>query len=97
MDMPEGYKAFSNTKPIKAEHFETVRNWWNSRVEITDEDGNYKSRKYTKAEISTDNYNLDLCGFPHKVEEILSPDILIKEYFEKKEKLDAKIKNFSHK
>jgi type I restriction enzyme M protein len=93
MDMPEGYKAFSKTKSIKFEHFEPVRQWWNNRAEIADEDGNYKSKKYAKAEIIAGNYNLDLCGFPHKVEEILPPDILIKEYFEKKAKLDADIKN----
>jgi type I restriction enzyme M protein len=93
MDMPEGYKAFSKTKSIKSDHFEPVRQWWNNRTEISDEDGNYKSKKYAKAEIIAGNYNLDLCGFPHKVEEILPPDVLIKEYFEKKAKLDADIKN----
>jgi type I restriction-modification system DNA methylase subunit len=39
-------------------------------------------------------YRLDmLSGFPHEENEILPPDVLIKEYFEKKEKLDAKIKS----
>jgi len=93
MDMPEGYKAFSKTKPIQSKHFEPVREWWNNRVEIADEDGNYKSKKYSKAEITAGSYNLDLCGFPHKTEEILPPDVLIKAYFEQKEKLDTDIKN----
>lgn len=92
MDMPEGYKAFSKTKPIKLEHFQPIRNWWSNRQELQDEEGNYKSKKITKEELVAGSYNFDLCGFPHKVEEILEPDVLITEYFEKKEILDAKIK-----
>jgi len=93
MDMPKDRKAFSKTKPIELKHFDSAFEWWNNRTEITDEDGNYKSKKYTKAEIIAGNYDLDLCGFPHKVEEILPPNVLIEQYFEKKEKLDADIKN----
>lgn len=31
LDMPEGYKNFSKTKPMKSEHFNPVREWWTSR------------------------------------------------------------------
>lgn len=34
LDMPEGYKNFSKTKPMKAEHFNPVRDWWGNREEI---------------------------------------------------------------
>ena len=51
-----------------------------------------KAKKYTKAELIAGGYDFDLCGFPHKTEEILEPDVLIKEYFEKKEILDTNIK-----
>lgn len=35
LDMPEGYKHFSKTKPMKVEHFAPVVEWWNDRKEIT--------------------------------------------------------------
>jgi type I restriction enzyme M protein len=31
--MPEGYKAYNKTKPIKVEEFEPIKKWWNKRVE----------------------------------------------------------------
>ncbi|MBQ7478521.1 MAG: SAM-dependent DNA methyltransferase, partial [Selenomonadaceae bacterium] len=34
LDMPEGYKHFSKTKPMKPEHFQPVREWWDNRQEI---------------------------------------------------------------
>jgi len=92
MDKPIGYKHFSKMKPIKLEHFQPVRDWWIDRKDIVDEEGNFKAKKYTKAELIANNYDFDLCGFPHKTEDILEPEVLIKEYFEKKEKLDTNIK-----
>ena len=53
MDMPEGYKHFSKTKPMKSEHFDSVREWWDNRGEIKDaETDTYKSKYYTTAEIA---------------------------------------------
>ncbi len=37
LDMPEGYKHFSKTKPMKLEHFDPVVQWWNQRQEIVEE------------------------------------------------------------
>ena len=93
MDMPEGYKAFSKTKPIKLEHFNPIRAWLANREEMIDADGNPKAKKFTKEDIVTNSYDLDLCGFPHKVEEIFEPDVLINNYIEKKEVLNAGIKS----
>ncbi len=31
--MPEGYKAYSKTKPIRVEEFEDIKNWWKNREE----------------------------------------------------------------
>jgi len=31
--LPEGYKAYSKTKPIRIEEFGDIKNWWNNRVE----------------------------------------------------------------
>ena len=90
LDMPEGYKHFSKTKPMKLEHFRPVLDWWNHRKEI-DEDGNPKAKKYTVQEIMDGGYNLDLCGFPHEEEEILEPFKLIADYKKKRAALNAEI------
>lgn len=90
MDMPEGYKNFSKTKPMKLEHFTPVVEWWNNKQEINI-NGFDKAKKYSVAEIAECGYNIDLCGFPHEKEEILEPDELIKNYYTKKESLNIKI------
>ena len=92
MDMPEGYKHFSKTKPIEFKHFSKVIDWWNNKQEIKVEDF-YKSKKYTIQEIIDNNYNIDLCGYPHIEEEIFEPNELIKKYNEERTELDAKINN----
>lgn len=92
LDMPEGYKHFSKTKPMKSEHFDPVRAWWDDRQVIEDEDTEtFKSQCYTASEIAANGYNLDLCGYPHEEEEILPPLELIHEYQEKRASLNAEI------
>jgi type I restriction enzyme M protein len=92
MDMPEGYKHFSKTKPIKLEHFDPVRTWWDNRVEIQDEETDtYKAKLYSVQEVADKNYNLDLCGYPHEEVEILPPKELIQQYQEKRASFDADI------
>lgn len=91
LDMPEGYKHFSKTKPMKLEHFQPVLDWWNDRREIT-EDGFDKAKKFTAKELSEDlGYNLDQCGYPHEEEEILAPLDLIQRYEEQRASLNAEI------
>ncbi len=90
LDMPDGYKNFSKTKPMKLEHFAPVIDWWNHREEINI-DGFDKAKKYTADELATRNYNIDLCGFPHEEEEILPPKELIQQYQEKRASLNADI------
>ena len=90
LDMPEGYKNFSKTKPMKLEHFAPAVEWWNNRKEITIE-GFDKAKKYSAQEIADRNYNIDLCGYPHEEEEILPPDELIRQYQEKRASLNADI------
>ncbi len=90
MDMPEGYKNFSKTKPIELKHFDRVVAWWNKREEIV-VDGFPKAKKYTVEELAELNYNIDLCGYPHQEEEILAPQDLIKNYRERRASLDADI------
>lgn len=90
LDMPEGYKHFSKTKPMKLEHFLPVMDWWKDREEI-EEEGWPKAKKYTVEEIQEGGYNLDLCGFPHEEEEILDPMDLIKSYQEHRKELNHEI------
>lgn len=82
LDMPEGYKHFSKTKPMKLEHFAPVMEWWNNRKEITEE-GFDKAKKFTVQQLSEElGYNFDQCGYPHVEEEILAPKDLIQKYQE---------------
>lgn len=90
LDMPEGYKNFSKTKPMKSEHFNPVRDWWNNREEIVEEDFP-KAKKYTPKDFEELDYNFDQCGFPQEVEEILEPLELISKYNTEREKLNNKI------
>ena len=90
LDMPEGYKHFSKTKPMKLEHFAPVVEWWNNRREIAEE-GFDKAKKYTIAELQARNYDIDLCKYPHEEEEILPPKELIQQYQEKRASLNADI------
>jgi type I restriction enzyme M protein len=90
LDMPDGYKNFYKTKPMKLEHFAPAIEWWSNREEITI-DGFDKAKKYTAEELAERNYNIDLCGFPHEEEEILPPKELIQQYQEKRASLNADI------
>ena len=91
LDMPQGYKHFSKTKPMKLEHFQPVLDWWNDRREIT-QDGFDKAKKFTVHQLTQElGYNLDQCGYPHEEEEILAPLDLIHRYEEQRASLNAEI------
>lgn len=92
LDMPEEYKHFSKTKPMKLEHFADCIKWWNDRYDIQDKDTDtYKAKVYTLEEIVNRNYDIDLCGYPTVEEEVLSPEETILEYKEKRATLNTKI------
>lgn len=90
VDMPEGYKNFSKTRPMKLEHFNEALAWWANRDEI-EVDGFPKAKKYTINEIEERSYNIDLCGFPKEEAVILEPMDLIQVYQEKRASLNAEI------
>ncbi|REE67023.1 type I restriction enzyme M protein [Paenibacillus taihuensis] len=52
--LPEGYKNYSKTKPIRLEEFEVEKLWWNNRVE------NESAWRVNIEDIKRANYNLDL-------------------------------------
>lgn len=91
LDMPEGYKHFSKTKPMKLEHFQPVLDWWGDRKEL-EQDGFPKAKKFTVQQLTGElGYNLDQCGYPHEEEEILAPLALIRRYEEQRASLNAEI------
>lgn len=89
LDMPEGYKHFSKTKPMKREHFAPVDEWWDNRKPLPDKNedgentGTFKAQKYFFDDIEKNGYNIDLCGYPVEEKVILSPEETIKEFIEK--------------
>lgn len=90
VDMPEGFKHFSKTKPMQLEHFDSCVSWWGNRIEIKDtETDSYKSRAYTVKELADRGYDLDLCGYPTIEEEVLSPEETIRLFHEKRDALNA--------
>lgn len=90
LDMPEDYKNFSKTKPMKSEHFDPVREWWDNREEIIE--GNFsKAKAFTVQELAELDYNFDQCGFPQEEEEILEPMELITKYNKERKELNDKI------
>lgn len=92
VDLPERYKAFSKTKPMKLAHFDDCWDWWHNRQELLDEDGNSrKAACFTREELEAAGYNLDQCGYPQKVEEVLSPEETIANYRKRRAELDQAI------
>ena len=90
LDMPEGYKHFSKTKPMKLEHTAPISEWWNDRKEIIF-DGDEKSRCFSVKELVENDFNFDRCKFPKEEEEVLPPKQLLEEYYKKRKALEYQI------
>ncbi|WP_308589120.1 class I SAM-dependent DNA methyltransferase [uncultured Prevotella sp.] len=91
LDMPEGYKHFSKTKPMKLEHCQPIKEWWNDRKEIVDDEIGEKSRVFSAQQLLDMDCNFDQCKFPKNDEEILPPAELLADYFKKRKALDHEI------
>ena len=93
LDMPDGYKHFSKTKPMQRAHFAPCDAWWTHREVLPDADvpGAYKANVYTRGQIESGGWNLDLCGYPTVEEDILSPAETIRAFHERRDALNAKI------
>ena len=92
LDMPEGYKHFSKTKPMRTEHCQPVVDWWNNRQEIIDTENNdEKSRCFTAQQLLEMDCNFDQCKFPKDEEEILPPAELLADYYKKRAALDHEL------
>jgi type I restriction enzyme M protein len=70
--LPQGYKKYTKTKPVKLQDFEELKSWWNDRVE------NEQAYKVDIDTIKANNYNLDVKN-PHKseTEEELTTDEIL--------------------
>ncbi len=90
MDLPEGLRAFSKTKPVTHEHFKVVKEWISNPIEIIDENGFEKAKSYTKDELFKDSkISLDYCKYPTVVEEIGDPKEMIEAYLEEKKNIES--------
>lgn len=87
LEMPQGYKHFSKTRPMLSEHFQPVRDWWKQKKESD------VAQFIPVEDIIAADYNLDFCGFPHDTEEILPPDQFISQYLNEKAVLSARIED----
>lgn len=91
LDMPEGVKNFTKTRPMEDKHFDPVREWWDNKQPISI-DGNDKARFFTVEELEKLNYNFDkCCPFPKEEEEILDPNELINRYQAERAELNKNI------
>lgn len=87
LEMPEGYKHFSKTRPMLDTHFHPIREWWDARIESD------VSQYVPVEDIIAGDYNLDLCGFPHDTVEILPPDEFISQYLNEKATISTRIED----
>lgn len=91
VDIPSDRKHFSKTKPMELKHFDDAIAWWHDRKEIQLPDGP-KAQKYSADYLLNEQgCNIDLCGYPHEEEEVLSPMETIQNYQEKRASLNAEI------
>jgi len=87
LEMPQGYKHFSKTRPMVDAHFDSIREWWDNRMESE------VSQYIPVEDIIAGDYNLDLCGFPHDTVDILPPDEFISQYLNEKAAISERINN----
>lgn len=78
LEMAEGYKNYSKTKPMEDKHFQPVHDWWENRVESD------CSQLIPVGDIKAADYSLDFCGFPHDTVKILPPEEFIAQYLQEK-------------
>jgi type I restriction enzyme M protein len=72
--LPEGFKAYNKTKPMRLAEFDGERNWWTNRQETE------QSWKISAAEIAKNNYNLDIKNPNAPVVIHDNPDLLLSKY-----------------
>ena len=85
---PEGYKAYSRSKPLTIQEFEREKEWWGGAHRKGRKISEY-AWKVSAEEIAARNYNLD-CKNPHEVEvNHGDPDELMQEYMDISQQMKA--------
>jgi len=85
---PEGYKAYSRTRPLTIQEFDREKAWWGGAEREWRKADEY-AWKVTVEDIAARNYNLD-CKNPHEVEvNHRDPEELMEEYLDITRKLEA--------
>lgn len=81
--LPQGYKKYTKTKPIKTNEFELEKKWWKNRVE------NEYAWKVSIDDIKNRNYNLDIKN-PHveEIEEEYTLEELLNKFKENQSEID---------
>ena len=85
---PEGYKAYSRTRPLTIQEFDREKAWWGG-AEREGRKADEYAWKVTVEDIAARNYNLD-CKNPHEVAvNHRDPEELMEEYLDITRKLEA--------
>lgn len=72
--LPDGYKTYNKTKPMRIEEFEPEKKWWGNRQE------NEFAWKVTVKDVIANNYNLDIKN-PYVMDESHGdPEEILKKY-----------------
>lgn len=80
--LPEGYKKYTKTKPIRIEEFTLEKSWWNNREE------NQYAWKLSKQDLINNNFNLDSKNPTSiEVEEVITLDELMYKFNENQSKI----------
>lgn len=78
--LPEGYKAYSKTKPMSITEFDLEKEWWNNRVETEN------AWCVNIDEIKNRSYNLDIKN-PNKLEDLMeNPAVILTRFKEERAK-----------
>ena len=92
LDMPESYKHFSKTKPMKLEHFAAGAGRGGMTARRLPRTALIRQRNLLSGSLPRNwAIILDQCGYPHEEEEILAPLDLIHRYEEQRASLNAEI------
>jgi type I restriction enzyme M protein len=87
--LPEGYKAYNKTRPIRIEEFESIRKWWNKR------EVNEVAWKVSIDTIIERGYDLDIKNPTVIVDEIQNIDNAVLNQNEKEILLNNYLKEFN--
>jgi type I restriction enzyme M protein len=80
--LPEGYKQYTKTKPIRFSEFETEMEWWTSRKETA------QAWEVSRETIIERDYNLDIDNPNDREDELEDPDVLLRRYEKLRDEAD---------